>query len=125
MNVKTLKAKGESDYDYLEDILFFKIKNREYDRSFEFDNFVIDIDKEDFVVGIQIFDASEYLRVNKTILRDIKKWKFCSLVHENKIEIRLFFEVVLRNKVIEKEPIITRSWENRELPTSKAICVTV
>ena len=30
-----LTGEGEMDYDYLNDILFFKVKEREYDRSLE------------------------------------------------------------------------------------------
>ena len=35
---------------------------------------VIDIDKEKFVTGIQIFDASKFLRISKVNLREIPKW---------------------------------------------------
>ena len=35
---RLLEGKGEVDYDYTNDILFFKIKDREYDRSLEFEN---------------------------------------------------------------------------------------
>ncbi len=41
-----LEAKGKMDYDYANDILFFKLKDREYAFSIEFHNIVIDIDKE-------------------------------------------------------------------------------
>ena len=59
-----LTGEGEMDYDYINDILFFKVKNREYDRSLEFENLVIDIDSENFIIGIQIFDASKFLRIH-------------------------------------------------------------
>ncbi len=70
------KWKGEVDYDYKHDILFFKTKNREYEKSFEFDNLIIDIDKKGFIVGIQIFEASEFLRLSRIKLRDIPNWEF-------------------------------------------------
>ena len=58
--------KGEMDYDYKHDILFFKTKDRKYSKSIELlDNLVVDVDKEGFLVGIQIFDASLYLNVDK------------------------------------------------------------
>jgi uncharacterized protein YuzE len=56
-----LEFEGEMDYDPVNDILFLKIKDREYDFSIEFQNMVIDIDKKKFVVGIQIFEASKFL----------------------------------------------------------------
>lgn len=101
-----LEAAGEMDYDYVNDILFFKIKDREYDFSLEFQNMVIDIDEEKFIVGIQIFDASEFLGLQKTDLRIIPRWQFKARIDKGVIEIRLFYQIVIRNKTIEKNPII-------------------
>ncbi|MCX6818448.1 MAG: DUF2283 domain-containing protein [Candidatus Aenigmarchaeota archaeon] len=116
---KSLDGRGECDYDYLNDVLFFKARGRNYSRSIEMDRFVIDIDEEDFVVGMQIFDASEFLATSKLILRNVRDWKFQATVDENKLEIRLLFQVVYRNKITEKNPIIIESLE-QDLPDSKA-----
>ena len=119
---RQLNSKGEMDYDYSNDILFFKSKNREYSRSKEFSNIVLDIDKEDFIVGIQIFDASKFLRIPKIALRNVPKWQFQATILDNKIEIRLVFQVVYRNKKIEKNPIIMTETEDN-LPNSRLIAV--
>ncbi|MBS3053845.1 MAG: DUF2283 domain-containing protein [Candidatus Aenigmarchaeota archaeon] len=119
---RQLNSKGEMDYDYSNDILFFKSKNREYSRSKEFSNIVLDIDKEDFIVGIQIFDASKFLRIPKIALRNVPKWQFQATILDNKIEIRLVFQVVYRNKRIEKNPIIMTETEDN-LPNSRLIAV--
>jgi len=103
---RILEAKGEMDYDFVNDILFFKVENREYDFSLEFQNMVIDIDKEKFIVGIQIFDASEFLRIDKHYLRTLPKWQFKARIDHGIIEIRLFYQMTIRNKIIEKNPII-------------------
>ena len=52
-------GKGQLLYDSKHDILTFKIKDRDYKMSVEFQNFTIDIDTENFVTGIRIFDASK------------------------------------------------------------------
>ena len=46
MNGRHLAAegKGEYTYDYLNDILLFKIKDRDYLKSLDFDNLIVDID---------------------------------------------------------------------------------
>ena len=119
---RQLNAKGEMDYDYSNDILFFKAKNREYSKSLEFNNIVIDIDKENFIVGIQIFDASKFLRISKIALRSVPKWQFRANIIDNKIEIRLVFQVVYRNKRIEMNPIIMTETEGN-LPNSRLIAV--
>ena len=66
-----LEAEGQMDYDYINDILFFKVKDREYDFSIEFQNMVVDVDEEQFIVGIQIFEASKFLKIGKEHLRKI------------------------------------------------------
>lgn len=122
---KKLEGKGEVDYDYENDILFFKLKGRKYDNSIELlDNLVVDVDKEGFLVGIQMFDASEYLNIDKKSLLKIPNWQFTINVHENIIEIRLVFQVKIRNKIVEKNPIISQQMSHK-LPDSQLVCEAV
>lgn len=115
-----LEAEGEMDYDYANDILFFKIKDREYAFSVEFQNMVVDIDKEQFVVGIQIFEASKFLGMSKLNLREIPKWQFKSKIEGGVIEVRLNYQVQIRNKIFEKNPIIVQ--ENKSgLPSPQMV----
>ena len=110
-----LEAKGEMDYDYANDVLFFKIENREYKFSVEFQNMVIDIDEENFIVGIQIFGASKFLKMSKMNLREIPKWRFNSKLENNTIEIRLDYQLKIRNKIFEKNPIIIQENKSESL----------
>ena len=120
-----LEGKGEVDYDYKHDILLFKVKNREYTKSIELlDNLVVDVDKEGFLTGIQIFDAAEYLNIDKKSLLQIPNWQFTINVHENIIEIRLVFQVKVRNKIVEKNPIISQQI-SQKLPNSELVCEAV
>ena len=100
MKERKLEAEGEMDYDYVNDILFFKIKDREYDFSLEFQNMVVDVDEEQFIVGIQIFDASEFLKIGKEHLRKITNWKFKARLQGNEFRIELYYQVIIRNKII-------------------------
>ena len=115
---KVLEAKGEMDYDYVNDILLFKIKNREYDYSLEFQNMVIDIDSEQFIVGIQIFDASGFLNMSKEHLRKIVNWQFKAKLQGNEFRIDLHYQVVARNKTITNNiyPIIVQHDVNLPSP---------
>lgn len=125
MQPKKLVGKGEMDYDYKHDILFFKTTEREYVKSLEFDNIVVDIDKEGFLVGIQIFEASKFLNLDKKLLLSIPKWRFDANVHDgNKIDIRLMFQIKVRNKIVEKNPIILQSI-HQKLPNSTMVCEAV
>ncbi len=123
---KSIQGKGEVDYDFKHDILFFKTKDRKYAKSIELlDSIVVDVDKEGFLVGIQIFDASKFLNLDKKELLSIPKWSFNANVYDgNKIDIRLTFQIKVRNKIVEKNPIISQQI-NQKLPNSEMICEAV
>jgi len=124
MNNNVINAKGELDYDLKNDILFFKAKNREYERSIESENLVIDIDNEGLITGLQIMEASEFLELNKPDLLKIPKWRFTALIKNNKIMIRLKFSIEKRNRIIEKSPIIIKELKEK-LPDSELVCSIV
>ena len=130
MKERELKCKGKVDYDFKHDILFFKSENRNYKKSVEIDNLVVDIDEEDYIVGIQIFEASKFLNLKKSVLMHIPKWEFSAKTDLNsdnqdqtRIEIRLAFTVKVRNQLIEKNPIIMPHPIMEKLPDSKMTCV--
>mgnify|MGYP001610711972 CR=1 FL=1 len=104
MELKHLNAqgKGELDYDYLNDILFFKIKEREYKKSIELEDITLDIDTEGFITGIQLFAASKIFNLEKELLRNIKNWEFNIKVERKVIFVNLTFETIKRNKIIER-----------------------
>ncbi len=110
MKIKHLdaKGKGEMDYDYSNDILFFKVKNREYDHSLELGDIVLDVDKEEYITGIQIFGASIIFNVDKDTLRNVKKWEFKVRTEGKIISIQLMFEMVRRNQVVERGQNLVR-----------------
>src|SRR5262245_57429400 len=121
MKNKHLKEKGELDYDYKYDILLFKVSEREYVKSIELENVILDIDKENFIVAIQILEASKFLKLSKTALMKIPNWEFTAKVEGGKIEIRLTYQMMVRNKIIEKNPIIMQQI-NEPLPNSELMC---
>lgn len=120
---KMKKLKGEADYDFKQDILFFKTKNREYVKSIEVDNITLDIDSKNFITGIQIFEASKFLNIPKQALVSIPNWNFQATVYEGRLEVRLVFQIKIRNKIVEKNPIIMESLKE-SLPNSKLVCAT-
>ncbi|MBI4117030.1 DUF2283 domain-containing protein [Candidatus Pacearchaeota archaeon] len=120
MKPRHLEAEGEMNYDFINDIIFFKVKNREYDFSIEFQNMVIDVDEEKFIVGIQLFEASKFLRMSKVNLREIPRWQFKARIDKGIIELRLDYQLKVRNKIFEKNPIIVQ--ENKSgLPSPQMV----
>lgn len=98
-------GKGEFLYDYKHDILTFKIKDRDYKMSVEVQNFVIDIDTENFVTGIRILDVSKVSGLKKLLFKNLVHGKFKASIRDNMITVRLNFVGRLRNKLM---PIFTK-----------------
>lgn len=96
------KGKGEVDYDYTNDILFFKVKERTYDHSIELEDFVLDVDNKGYITGIQIFGASKIFNIEKGILRNIKEWEFKVKTEGKIISVQLFFKILRRNEIVER-----------------------
>ena len=115
------KGKGEMDYDYPNDILFFKVKEREYDYSIELEDVVLDIDKEGYVTGIQIFGASKMFSVDKSALRNVKKWQFTIKTEGKVIYVQLMFEMLRRNQLVERGQNLVREASSL-LTNSEVMC---
>jgi len=121
MEKRFLNKPGEFDYDFKNDILLFKVKEREYSHSIELNRLVIDIDKENFVVAIQIIGASEMFNLSKEELRRIKDFHMKCNVENRVIEINVGFNILFRNKLIEKNPIIFERVKE-DIPNSRILC---
>lgn len=115
------KGKGEVDYDYSNDILFFKIKEREYSRSIELEDIVLDIDKEGYITGIQIFGASKMFNVDKDTLRNVHKWEFKVRTEGKVIFVQLMFEMLRRNQIVERGQNLVREAPSL-LTNSEVMC---
>ncbi len=121
-------GKGDLLYDFASDILMFKLKEREYKESAEFQNFVADIDSEGFVTGIRVFDASLVFGVDKYTLRNIVKWGFKTSVDNGTITVRLSFVGKIRNKEVPVENFtqqLTTTLEGYDLMDSSVECALV
>lgn len=82
-------GRGAYSYDSRHDILFFKIKERDYSTSLEFDELVIDMDTEGFIMGIRLFDASQILRLDKESLSKIQGFEFSARAESGVISVQL------------------------------------
>lgn len=96
-------GKGEYTYDYRNDILLFKIKERKYKISIDFGNLIVDVDEEGFITGLRIFDASQAFKLSKIALNNIRSFEFHTRVEDKIINIQLRFTSILRNRPIIKQ----------------------
>jgi|SRR3989344_5922025 len=117
------RGKGEYTYDYPNDILLFKTKDRDYAKSLEFGNLIVDIDTEGFITGLRLFDASKILQLSKITLKNLKQFEFNTDVEDKIITIKLRFTCVIRNapKIIQGQDFI-REAINSSVPNSEVVC---
>lgn len=118
---KMKAKKGICDYDDKYDILFVGTREGVYKHSVELDNIVIDLDEKENIRGIQIFDASKYLQIEKDQLKKIQNWSLSAAVHEKRLTIHLILQIQQDNKIIEKNPIIHQML-SEQCPDSEIIC---
>jgi uncharacterized protein YuzE len=118
---KDLNAPGEFDYDSLNDTLFFKVKERTYQKSIELGDLVLDFDDENFVVGLQIFNASTFMGLSKSTLMNLKGFHLQSRIQDQMLTLRLTFATMSRNKITEYKPIIYQEIKDN-VPNSELIC---
>jgi len=121
-------GKGEFLYDFNNDTLMFKIKDRDYKNSVEFQNFIADVDEEGFVTGIRIMDASKVFGIDKYTLRNVVSWEFKTIVEHGMITIRLNFVGKVRNKEVSVENFtqqLTTTLNGYHLADSMVECMAV
>ncbi|MBW3002473.1 DUF2283 domain-containing protein [Candidatus Woesearchaeota archaeon] len=100
MKKKKITGKGEFIYDYKHDILTFKMKDRNYKKSIEIQNFAIDIDDKNLITGIRVFDASKVFGVDKYVLKNIVHGEFKADVEKKIVTITLKFVGMQRNRLM-------------------------
>ncbi len=117
------RGKGEHTYDYSNDILLFKIRDRDYAISLDFDNLIVDVDTKGFVTGMRIFDASKLFGLSKLALNSLKSFEFNSKVENKIITLQLRFTSVLRNKpLIKHGQDIVREVSDSHIGNSEVMC---
>lgn len=117
------KGKGEYTYDFKNDLLLFKIKDRNYKTSLDFGNLIVDIDEEGFITGLRVFDASQLFGMDKIALNSIQQFEFNAGVEDKVINIQLKFIALLRNKPLEKvSQNFIREALDSNIKDSQAVC---
>ena len=125
MSGRHLKAlgKGECTYNYVNDLLLFRIKDRDYLKSLDFDNLIVDIDKEGYITGLRIFDASQLFNIPRLALKNIRMFRFHARIEDKKVTIQLEFVPVLRNKpLIKQGQNLVREAIGSEVNNSEVLC---
>ena len=106
MNI--LKGKGTYDYDYENDIVFVHIKGIKSDDAIDHDPFIIDLDEQKRIVGIEILGVSKLFNLPKIFFKNLVKGSLKANIKGNYITIVLDMASKIRNSIKEKSVIFQR-----------------
>lgn len=95
------KPKGNKyDYDLQNDSMFFYGEDNNYKSSVDLDNIIIDFSEQDYLMSIEILDASKKFKVSKYDLLNVKNFNATVKVSKDNIEIIMNLEISKRNRLI-------------------------
>ena len=95
------KSKGSKhDYDLQNDSIFFYGEDNNYKSSIDFDGIVIDFNEEDYLMSIEILDASEKFNFSKQDLLNIKNFHATIEVTKENIELTMNLKISKRNRLV-------------------------
>lgn len=90
----------DHDFDFQSDSLFFYItEDYEYKRSLRLDkDIILDFDKNNIPVAMEILHASQRLKIDKVNLKDLMGLNMNIEVGKDHIHIKAAFNIIIRNK---------------------------
>lgn len=91
--------KARLDFDFQNDSLYVRPAERKYRSSIQEDrNFIIDLDEDGKIDGIEILNISKILRVPKAFLKDISSGGVKIDANKDMIRIEIYLNCLVRNK---------------------------
>jgi len=95
------KSKGSKhDYDLQNDSILFYGEDNNYKSSLDLDGIVLDFNEEDYLMSIEILDASERFNVSKHDLLNIKNFIATVEITKETIEVTMNLTISKRNKLV-------------------------
>lgn len=103
-----LKVKGIYDYDYENDVLFVHVKGIKSEDAIDYDPFIIDLDEQKRIVGVEILGVSKLFNLPKLFFKNVIKGKFKANIRDKNITISIDMISKTRNLIREKSVIFQR-----------------
>ncbi len=94
------KSKGNKyDYDFQNDSILFCGEDNNYKSSIDLDGIIIDFSEEDYLMSIEILDASEKFNVSKYDLLNVKNFNATIKVTKENIDVTMKMQISNRNNL--------------------------
>ncbi len=96
--VKKRPRKGIMDYDFQNDIFYSRPARRAYSHSEQVGDFVIDFDKDNSIIGLELFNASKYFSKSKLFMKKVFFHSVNIVISKDIINIKIDVLSKQRNK---------------------------
>ena len=106
--MNSLKGKGMYDYDYENDILFVHIKGIKSDDAIDHDPFIIDLDKQKRIIGVEVLGVSELFNLPKIFFKNVVRGSLKAQIKGKDIIVVIDMVSKIRNSIREKSVIFQR-----------------
>lgn len=90
------------DYDIQSDSIFFYGSDKKYRSSIDLDGIILDVSEDDYIMGIEILDASEKFNVSKMDFSNIKHFEANIEISKENIKISMEMRLYKRNSLINR-----------------------
>jgi uncharacterized protein YuzE len=90
------------DYDLENDSVFIYGSGKKYKKSIDLNDIILDMSEDNYVMAIEILDASKKFNVLKTDLLSIKSFDADIEINEDTIKIEMKIDIIKRNNSISK-----------------------
>ena len=108
------------DYDSVNDI-FFLSSGEKVKSSLDIGDFVLDVNSNNFICGIEIMNASENLGIDKSILKNIKSMKMSVNYKTNNVYVLLAIVFEKDNKEVNVQIPLSLNLEHKT-PQKEILC---
>lgn len=90
------------DYDLENDTIFFYGTNKKYKKSLDVNDIIVDISEDNFIMAIEILDASKKFNVPKNDLLNVQYFNAEIYINEETIKVVMKLAIKKRNGLINK-----------------------
>lgn len=90
------------DYDLENDTIFFYGTNKKYKKSLDVNDIIVDISEDNFIMAIEILDASKRFNVPKSDLLNVQYFNAEIYINEETIKVVMKLVIKKRNGLINK-----------------------
>lgn len=98
--MRRMSKSNKYDYDSQNDTILFYGGDGNYKSSIDLDGIIIDFNDENYLMGVEILDASNRLNISKYDLRNTKYFDMNLEVTEESIHVTMEIKISKRNKSV-------------------------